>query len=176
MKYNVYICFIQQGMKFSLYNILKKKYENPYVNGFISGSLQGLILCNFEAKKTLKQLNNNLKPNKHIYSTIILRDSLFSSLFFGINDTKMEINNDLKKIICGSLAAFVTSPLDLIKAKLGNKNYNINLIYNNYLKYGISYFLSGSMYRSLHMGSRYFIILKGNELILNKFNINPVIS
>ena len=47
---SIYICMIQQGLKFSLYEYLANYIQIPVINGLTTGAIQGFLISHFEIK------------------------------------------------------------------------------------------------------------------------------
>ena len=167
---SIYICMIQQGLKFSLYEYLGNYIKIPFINGLTTGAIQGFLISHFEIKKTLSQIYNqspyknysSLTLRRYLFPIITCRDSLFCGTLFGIYKSDFLDTSDFQKKVSSAVSsAFITNPLDVFKSQVcASHNFNLS---NLGLKDKFRFFFRGSLYRTTRMGSRYFIILTLND-------------
>jgi len=167
---SIYICMIQQGLKFSLYEYLGNYIKIPFINGLTTGAIQGFLISHFEIKKTLSQIYNqspyknysSLTLRRYLFPIITCRDSFFCGTLFGIYKSDfLDMSDFQKKVSSAVTSSFITNPLDVFKSQVcASHNFNLS---NLDLKDKFRFFFRGSLYRTIHMGSRYFIILTLND-------------
>ena len=64
---SIYICMIQQGLKFSLYGYQGNYIQIPSLKGLTTGAIQGFLISHFEIKKLfLKFITNHLIRITHL--------------------------------------------------------------------------------------------------------------
>lgn len=123
----------QMIIKFTSNDILNKKYNSPFLNGFIAGYLDGSFLGPVLAVQSVQQMKisygyqqafQELFRNKSLLSLSIPmagRNAIYTSILLG-GHKKFDLENNFKNnILIGSVlnipAVIACSPFDVIRAK-----------------------------------------------------------
>ena len=168
----LYCIVPQMAIKFSSNSYLEHHYKmNPYINGLISGSMDGAFLGPILASQSLQQMNNklNYKDSLHIMKQksignlfnlcipMSLRNGVYTSIVFG-GYKQMCITPNIKNTFIQDFymisllnipATILSCPFDVIRAVqtknlLENKNINfLDICKSIYKNNGLLGFFKG---------------------------------
>ena len=162
----------QMAIKFSANTYLEKKYNfNPFINGFIAGTLDGMFLGPVMSLQSLQQIDANLTyknaftilRNKSLLQLSIpmaMRNGIYTSILLGgYKSIPNKKNTFIQDLYYASLlnipATIMCSMADVIRANqnkymLENKNINvINVTKDIYNNMGLLGFFKG--YKMLYI-------------------------
>lgn len=127
LKYPFYSNIIFNGYLFGLNSYINNYTNNNFISGFITGTTFSLFVNPIELYKIREQnnvkdsLNTNLKSQFRGISMTFFRESIGTSIYFGIYyhfKNKLEYNSFNAGGIAGICSWSITYPFDVIKTRL----------------------------------------------------------
>jgi solute carrier family 25 carnitine/acylcarnitine transporter 20/29 len=127
--YPLMMSIMMNSLTFGLYNTINTSIESPFCSGLITGLVLGPFTTPFENLKIHSQMNISKRDLQWLYRGIgltTLRESLALSIYFSsYEETKKYTNNSfLSGCISGVSNWLITYPIDTIKTRIQNYQYN----------------------------------------------------
>ena len=133
LKYPFYSNIIFNGYLFGLNSYINNNYtNNNFISGFITGSSFSILINPIELYKVRDQnnikekLDVNLKTQLRGISMTFLRESIGTSIYFGVYNhlkNKLDFSSFNSGGISGVCSWTITYPFDVIKTRLQSNNY-----------------------------------------------------
>lgn len=177
---------------------VKSRFEDPttfkasFASAALSGVTQSVVMCPVELVKVRLQLDSSLNVTKVIrelglrgayngYSATFMRDTCFAAIYFTLYDAaKKQFNivegssigmSLLAASAAGIPAAYVTTPLDMLKTRLQARGNTLTLretFRDVYGKRGLSGMFAGWGPRVLRIAPQFGIVLMSYDWIAAK--------
>ena len=178
----------EKAIKFTTNDYVLIQTDNKIIAGMCAGLSQVIVTNPMEILKIQSQMNLNKNVNKFtiidaykqiggykgVYKGVGLcasRDIPFSGIYFPLYDllSRNYTNNYLSSLIAGSIAAFICTPMDVIKTRV---QYRLNISPKEIIKEliekdGLRGFFKGGVWRALKSGPQ-FMITQSVYNFLNK--------